>query len=68
MKIVVNGESRDVERGDTLSDLLDRLSLDRRAVVVEHNREIVRGEGIDGRELSEGDQVEIVHVVGGGRS
>lgn len=67
MEIQLNGESRDVEEETTLADLLELLSLDRRAVVVEHNREIVRRDGLDGRELEPGDRVEIVHVVGGGR-
>lgn len=68
MEIQLNGESREVEEGTTLADLLQALSLDPRAVVVEHNREIVRRKGLDGRRLAPGDRVEVVHVVGGGRS
>jgi len=40
--VVVNGERRPVARDATLLELLRSLALDPRAVVVEHNRRIVR--------------------------
>ena len=40
--VMVNGEQRRVARGATLLELLRSLELDPRAVVVEHNRAIVR--------------------------
>ena len=46
--------------------LLAVLKLDPRSVVVEHNREIVRRLELDQHALHEGDQVELVHFVGGG--
>ena len=64
--LVVNGESRAVPEGSTLAGLLVQLGLDRRAVVVEHNRRIVRRDALDGVRLSEGDAVELIHFVGGG--
>ena len=42
IEVVVNGEPRAVLRNGTLLDLLETLHLDPRAVVVEHNRTIVR--------------------------
>ena len=50
----------------TLSDLLTHLGLDPRMVVVELNREIVRRPRLGEVSLKEGDQVELVHFVGGG--
>jgi thiamine biosynthesis protein ThiS len=50
----------------TLADLLQHLSLDPRAVVVEHNREIVRRPALEETPLRDGDLVELVHFVGGG--
>jgi thiamine biosynthesis protein ThiS len=50
----------------SLSDLLAHLGLDRRAVVVEHNRVIVRRDALDDAVVADGDVVEIVHFVGGG--
>jgi thiamine biosynthesis protein ThiS len=66
LALVVNGESRAVPEGTTLAGLLDALGLDRRAVVVEHNRRIVRRDALDGVALAAGDAVELIHFVGGG--
>ena len=64
--VVVNGEARQARRGITLADLLADLGLDARAVVVEHNRRIVRRDGLAAERVAEGDQIELVHFVGGG--
>lgn len=64
--LVVNGESRRARAGSTLADLLADLGLDARAVVVEHNRRIVRRDALAGTPLAEGDAIELVHFVGGG--
>lgn len=64
---VVNGEERTVAAGSTIGDLLRELSVNASAVVVEHNREIVRDRTrLDSMVLATGDSVEIVHFVGGG--
>jgi thiamine biosynthesis protein ThiS len=64
--VVVNGEPREIAAGASLLDLLGSLDLDPRVVVVEHNRQIVRRPGLGGVKLQQGDQVELVHFVGGG--
>lgn len=64
--VVVNGESRTVPAGTTLRGLLAQLALDPRAVVVEHNRRIVRRDALAAARLAPGDAVELVHFVGGG--
>jgi thiamine biosynthesis protein ThiS len=66
MDIVVNGEPRRVPAPATLLDLLARLGLDPRTVVVELNREIVRRPRLGEVRLAAGDAVELVHFVGGG--
>lgn len=66
LAVTVNGEPGEVPPGATLAALLARLGLDPRAVVVEHNRRIVRREGLATAALADGDAVEIVHFVGGG--
>lgn len=64
---VVNGEERTVATGSTIGDLLRELDVSPHAVVVEHNREIVRDrDRLDSIVLATGDSVEIVHFVGGG--
>jgi sulfur carrier protein len=65
--IRVNGESRDIPTGWTLSDLLADLQLDARLIVVERNREILRDRTtFDEVGLHDGDLLEFVHFVGGG--
>ncbi len=64
--ILVNGETRAVARGATLLELLAALELDPRAVVVEHNRSIVRRPALGDVRVAPGDAVELVHFVGGG--
>lgn len=64
--VVVNGASRAVAEGTTLRELLTQLGLDPRAVVVEHNRRIVRRDALDATRLAGGDAIELVHFVGGG--
>jgi thiamine biosynthesis protein ThiS len=64
--LVVNGESRTVPEGTTLAGLLAQLGLDPRAVVVEHNRRIVRREALGEARLAGGDAIELIHFVGGG--
>ena len=64
--ITVNGEPRAVARGLTLLELLQTLDLDPRAVVVEHNRAIVRRPALGDVRVAPGDAIELVHFVGGG--
>lgn len=66
MKIVVNGEEREIEEGSTVAGLVRRLALAPERVAVELNREVVRRARWEETKLSEGDRVEVVHFVGGG--
>ena len=66
MDVVINGEHKRVTPGASLLDVLSQLELDPRAVVVEHNRRIVRRVGLAEVKVSEGDSIELVHFVGGG--
>ncbi len=66
IEIVVNGERRTIMDGASLLELLAALELDPRAVVVEHNRHIVRRPALGDVRVAPGDAVELVHFVGGG--
>ncbi|MCA1817387.1 MAG: sulfur carrier protein ThiS [Acidobacteria bacterium] len=66
MKIVVNGEERELDDGATVGDLVSRLEVAPERVAVELNREVVRRARWAQTRLREGDRVEIVHFVGGG--
>ena len=64
--MTLNGAARPVPPGQTVAALLDELSLDRRKVAVERNEAIVPRSQYDSTELAPGDQIEIVHFIGGG--
>jgi thiamine biosynthesis protein ThiS len=66
MEITVNGQRRTVAEGATVADLLDEMKLDARRLAVERNRQLVRRAELGETPLVEGDQVEIVTLVGGG--
>ena len=66
MLITVNGESRNIPEESTAADLLRELDLKAAQVVVEVNLDILKREALNERTLQEGDQIEILHFVGGG--
>jgi thiamine biosynthesis protein ThiS len=66
MNITVNGRPRAVGNGTTIASLLVDLELEPRAVAVELNRDIAPRERFGEQSLAEGDQLEIVTLVGGG--
>jgi sulfur carrier protein len=66
IRITVNGEAREVPGDTTLSGLLALIGLDTRKVAVERNLEIVPRSTYAATALSQGDQLEIVHFIGGG--
>lgn len=66
IRLTINGDLRSVDRADTVEELLRHLDLDPGAVVVELNRRIVRRPALATTPVADGDQLEIVHFVGGG--
>lgn len=66
MKITLNGESREVEPGLTVGQLLGELKLEPLRVAVEINQNLVRRATFAETPLREGDRIEIVTFVGGG--
>lgn len=64
--ITVNGESRQVARGTTITELLAELGLADRRVAVERNRQVVPRAEHAATELCADDRIEVVTFVGGG--
>ena len=64
--IQLNGEKKRFENALTLSVLLSKLNVPKEKVVIELNAEIVPKDRLDQVTLKDGDEVEIVHFVGGG--
>jgi thiazole synthase len=66
LSIRVNGEHRRVYAGLTLAGLARDLGLDPARVAVERNLEVVPRSTLDAVMVEDGDELEIVHFVGGG--
>ncbi|HMH07701.1 MAG TPA: sulfur carrier protein ThiS [Terriglobales bacterium] len=65
MKLTINGQEQD-SAPVTLAKLVEQLGMKQDRVAVELNRSIVPREQWAETHLAEGDQLEIVHFVGGG--
>ena len=66
MNITVNGESRSLEPGTSLGQLVEKLGLEGKRIAVEVNRDIVPRSEYDDFRLSDNDKIEIVNAIGGG--
>jgi sulfur carrier protein len=66
VNILLNGAPREVAANLSVGELLDAEGYAQRKVAVEVNREIVPKSQHAQRILGEGDQIEIVHAIGGG--
>jgi thiamine biosynthesis protein ThiS len=66
LSITLNGEPRNVARGISIAGLAEDLGLDPKKIAVERNLEIVPRSTLATVMVEEGDQLEIVHFVGGG--
>lgn len=66
MKIVLNGEDREVADGLSVSGLLAELGIAPGRVAIERNLDILPRDQWESTRLVPGDRFEIVHFVGGG--
>jgi sulfur carrier protein len=66
LRLLVNGESRELPDGLSVEGLIAHLGVRKETVVAEVNRKIVQAGRRESWKLSEGDQVELIQFVGGG--
>jgi thiamine biosynthesis protein ThiS len=66
MRIVLNGESRDVPEACSVASLLAELQIRGDRVAVEVNLNIVDRRTFEGTALRDGDRVEVIGFIGGG--
>jgi sulfur carrier protein len=66
MTVKLNGDMRECREGMTLADLVAELGLGTKRIAVEVNRDIIPREDYTTCRLNAGDEIEIVHFVGGG--
>jgi thiamine biosynthesis protein ThiS len=68
MELKINGETRDLPDGLTVTMLVAHLGMKTDRVAVELNQQIVPRSTWEKTILKSGDSLEIVHFVGGGAS
>jgi sulfur carrier protein len=66
MKILVNGEERELEKPITLLEFLLQLGIPKERIAIEVNKEVVRRKDWEITIINDGDRIEIVYFVGGG--
>ena len=66
MKLIINGEEKDVQDGITIEELLDELGIKDKTMASAVDMQVVKKEDWDKRVLKEGEKVEFLHFVGGG--
>lgn len=66
MKIICNGETKDIDPGTTLVILIKNLDLNPDTVVAECDGRIIKRDEYDTFVLTEGSVIELVRFVGGG--
>lgn len=66
MQVVLNGEPREIPDNLSLEALVGHLQLKVERVAIERNREIIKRERWSEVQVAPGDELEIVHLVGGG--
>jgi thiamine biosynthesis protein ThiS len=66
MHLTVNGKPRDAQGAGTIKEFLETNGVNPMLVAVEHNGEIIKRERFAEVTLADGDNLEIIHMVGGG--
>jgi thiazole synthase len=68
IEIRLNGETRELPASLTVLQLLEHFGLPKERVAVERNRSIVPKANWESESVASGDDVEVVHFVGGGQT
>ena len=66
MRLLLNGDEREIAGVSSVAELVATLGLDSRKVAVERNLEIVPRSTYADTALVDGDRIEIVTFIGGG--
>lgn len=66
IKIFLNGELLEIERGLSISQLLINFEIDPNKIAIEKDLEIINPQDFNKIILTENSKIEIVHFIGGG--
>lgn len=66
MKVKINGEYKEIPGEISLFELLSKLDLPTKQIAIELNKDVVRKKDWESILVSDQDNIEIIHFVGGG--
>lgn len=66
MHVKINGKAEDIQ-GETVMDLLKHKNVEPRMVAVEVNSELIEREQYESTIIKEGDEIEVLYFMGGGK-
>lgn len=66
MRLIINGEERELPETLNAGQLIEHLGLRREAIVVERNEEVILRSRLDQVDLADGDTIEIIQMIAGG--
>lgn len=66
MKITLNGQFKEISGAANLQNIIEQFCKDTLHVIAEVNGDIIKRQQWTQRQISEGDTVELVNIVGGG--
>jgi len=66
ISVRLNGEERQIPKEIDLASVIDLFSLPKQRVAVELNRRVIRRSDWPQTTIKDGDELEVVHFVGGG--
>ncbi len=66
MQVIINGKSEDVQAGNVM-EVLKHKEVDPHMVAVELNTQIVERDQLESTQVKDGDKLELLFFMGGGR-
>jgi sulfur carrier protein len=66
VKIILNGETHEIEPGTTVATLLTKIGAPASGIAVARNESVVRRSEYASYEVREGDAIEVIKAVAGG--
>ncbi|MEJ7862042.1 MAG: sulfur carrier protein ThiS [Pyrinomonadaceae bacterium] len=66
MKIIINGKAKEISNEVNIIELLEKFSLPKERIAIELNKHVVRKKDWENIKITNADQIEVIHFVGGG--
>ncbi len=66
MKIIINGITKEIPNEVNIIELLESFSLPKERIAIELNKQVVRKKDWENIKITDADQIEVIHFVGGG--